>query len=231
LPDETVDGARLERSATVAGEGLPSWIAPAVGVLGALVAAAAAWFWLAGDRAAPGRAMSESSAVLPVMAPPQQERADESRRSGGGTGGSGASPDAASDAPGPAGAAPIAVAFETPQWISCPTAVQVAFAFDSALPEAPLPDGLVSLIVALSNHPAARLVVRGHADPVGTDQYNLLLSWRRARAVGAILERLGVPPTLLDVAAAGADGSARDPSALRRVDVGAIGIPNCPLER
>lgn len=44
----------------------------------------------------------------------------------------------------------------------------------------------------LGLHPAATLVIAGHADERGTPEYNLALGQERARVVGDYLRRLGV---------------------------------------
>ena len=44
----------------------------------------------------------------------------------------------------------------------------------------------------IEKHPGARLIIMGHTDDVGTDQYNLALSDRRARAVADWLTGDGV---------------------------------------
>ena len=44
----------------------------------------------------------------------------------------------------------------------------------------------------------------GHADPRGTDEYNLGLGTRRAETVSSYLQRLGVPPRQLEASTRGA---------------------------
>jgi peptidoglycan-associated lipoprotein len=51
----------------------------------------------------------------------------------------------------------------------------------------------------LSNNPSARLSVEGHCDERGTNEYNLALGDRRAKAVRDFLGSLGVPSSKLDV--------------------------------
>jgi outer membrane protein OmpA-like peptidoglycan-associated protein len=51
--------------------------------------------------------------------------------------------------------------------------------------------------------PRREIVVQGHADHAGSSDYNLELSSRRARAVGAYLRDLGVPPTRITIVAVG----------------------------
>jgi outer membrane protein OmpA-like peptidoglycan-associated protein len=74
----------------------------------------------------------------------------------------------------------------------------VLFAFDSAtLGSDTLRDGapaeLERAALAVRDHASARVTVEGHTDDVGSDDYNLALSERRARAVAAFLVQHGVP--------------------------------------
>ncbi|HYX65437.1 MAG TPA: OmpA family protein [Burkholderiales bacterium] len=74
------------------------------------------------------------------------------------------------------------------------------FGFDSAgLAE----DALAPLEADKLKH-ATVIRLTGHADPVGEAGYNLGLSWKRAEAVRDRLVALGIDPSRIDVAAAGA---------------------------
>ena len=74
------------------------------------------------------------------------------------------------------------------------------FDFDSAgLAE----DALAALEAEKLKH-ATVIRLTGHADPVGETGYNLGLSWKRAEAVRERLVALGIDPSRIDVAAAGA---------------------------
>jgi outer membrane protein OmpA-like peptidoglycan-associated protein len=67
---------------------------------------------------------------------------------------------------------------------------------------------------------AARILVTGYADPLGTSEYNLGLSWQRAEAVRERLIALGVAPSRIQVAAAGngpADRCAGEPTRRARI--------------
>lgn len=115
----------------------------------------------------------------------------------------------------------------------CPPAANVVFDFDSAaLPNnAELP-GRESMLRALALHPQSRLLVLGYADGIGADQYNLLLSFRRAKAVAALLEAERVPASRIAVRAAGStlpaeSGAAASAPQMRRVTVEVLGIPGC----
>lgn len=89
------------------------------------------------------------------------------------------------------------------------TLADVHFRFDSAT----LPDDATSLIRPVvayaSRHPAARIVVDAHCDPVGTSPYNAGLAVRRARSVRDALTKAGVPEEQIVVAIYGEDGPRR----------------------
>jgi len=49
------------------------------------------------------------------------------------------------------------------------------------------------LAQTLSRYPGMSISITGHADAIGSDQYNLELSERRAQSVGQALMQFGVP--------------------------------------
>lgn len=55
----------------------------------------------------------------------------------------------------------------------------------------------------LLSHPMIDITIVGHADAIGSDDYNMNLSQRRARAVGAVLLDDGVAYRRIDVAGRG----------------------------
>lgn len=71
---------------------------------------------------------------------------------------------------------------------------KIQFAFDSAeiLPES-YPT-LEAVLAILSANPTLKLMVRAHTCAIGSDEYNLDLSRRRAKAVKEWLVKKGVPP-------------------------------------
>ena len=75
---------------------------------------------------------------------------------------------------------------------------QVLFDFNSAAlkPQARYVLNEVSKMLnkTLKEHPEATVIIEGYTDNIGTPQYNLDLSLRRAQAVALYLEKLGVPP-------------------------------------
>lgn len=63
------------------------------------------------------------------------------------------------------------------------------FAFDSSFIEPGAREDFALLAELLAQHPGALCSIFGHADPVGSDDYNKTLSGRRARSVYAVLTR------------------------------------------
>jgi OOP family OmpA-OmpF porin len=71
---------------------------------------------------------------------------------------------------------------------------EVLFAFDSDALGVGAPAELDRVVASIRKQPAARVTVEGHTDDVGTDEYNLSLSQRRAQAVAAYLAKKGIAP-------------------------------------
>ncbi len=80
----------------------------------------------------------------------------------------------------------------------------------------------------LGKHADARLVVAGHADSLGTEEQNLVLSIARSKSVSSLLATNGIPAGRMTVRAAGAAeaAAAADPRD-RRVDVSVEGVTAC----
>lgn len=88
--------------------------------------------------------------------------------------------------------------------VDCPQLVTIMFKRGSTSPiSTDIETRFAPLRKWLTNHPEARLLVEGHADSKGSDQSNLVLSYRRAKAVVALLHKAGVPREQLVVLAAG----------------------------
>ena len=51
----------------------------------------------------------------------------------------------------------------------------------------------------LANYPAQKLLIEGHTDERGSDEYNLGLGDRRARSAQEFLENMGIPMNQLTV--------------------------------
>jgi OOP family OmpA-OmpF porin len=76
--------------------------------------------------------------------------------------------------------------------VSVPSAV--LFAFDSDALGEGAESVLDRVVEEIRKQPGARVTVEGHTDDVGTTEYNLSLSQRRAQAVAAYLVQKGIAP-------------------------------------
>jgi outer membrane protein OmpA-like peptidoglycan-associated protein len=83
----------------------------------------------------------------------------------------------------------------------------------------------------LRRYPAAKIFLEGHTDGVGDEEYNLVLSHRRARAVADLLAQAGAPRAQLSTRAYGesmlADPQPRS-SRNRRVSMRVMDGNECP---
>ena len=88
--------------------------------------------------------------------------------------------------------------------------------------------GIARLSDWLGKHADAKLLIEGHADVLGPEAVNLVLSFARAKAVSSLLVSNGIPANRMTVRAAGAEGAATniDPRD-RRVDISIEGINAC----
>jgi peptidoglycan-associated lipoprotein len=82
----------------------------------------------------------------------------------------------------------------TPEVVRCEPSGPVRFPFDQASLTSEAQSNLQALADCLQSnqYAGASVVIEGHADERGTDQYNMLLSQRRADAVKRYLSSLGV---------------------------------------
>lgn len=64
----------------------------------------------------------------------------------------------------------------------------VLFDFNSAKVNAQVNDNLMKFAETLKQYPDTEILVAGHTDNVGTEQYNMVLSEQRAEAVSAVLK-------------------------------------------
>lgn len=115
----------------------------------------------------------------------------------------------------------------------CAAVLTVTFARNSTVPA--LPDqqaAIVALRGWLDRHPKATVVLEGHTDALGDEEYNLLLSYRRAQGVAALLTDAGLPRERLVVRALGEQlplaGAAAESPNNRRVVVRTEGADECP---
>jgi len=71
--------------------------------------------------------------------------------------------------------------------------IDIKFDFDKAVVKPKYHDELGKFAEVLKNHPEINLVIEGHTDSVGKDDYNLKLSQKRADAVRTyIIEKFGI---------------------------------------
>ena len=82
-------------------------------------------------------------------------------------------------------------------------AAPVYFAFDRSDLTAESRETLESKWKILSANPAMRIVIEGHADDLGSDEYNLALGQRRAAAAKRYLTARDIDPARVDVASFG----------------------------
>ena len=89
----------------------------------------------------------------------------------------------------------------------CPGVFALYFATHATVPLAEDARGGFDAIVDWARHHAsAKLYIEGHADAVGEDEYNVLLSYQRAKAVASLLEKSGVAPQQVQISAMGSHG-------------------------
>ncbi len=98
----------------------------------------------------------------------------------------------------------------------------VYFGFDEfSIPES-AQESMQSNTQCLQESPERKVMLEGHTDDVGTDEYNIALSEKRGRSVADFLARLGIDPARLRVVPKGeTEASATDESGRsqeRRVD-------------
>jgi outer membrane protein OmpA-like peptidoglycan-associated protein len=127
---------------------------------------------------------------------------------------------------------PLADANNTPSMpVECPPDVNITFKPGSAgLSRADI-EKLEPLRQWLNSHPQAKLLVEGYTDPVGKEQANLILSYRRAKTVAAVLHKSGIPREKMAIRAAGEHqpipGLPDDAAEYRRANLQIAGSENC----
>jgi peptidoglycan-associated lipoprotein len=75
----------------------------------------------------------------------------------------------------------------------------IYFGFDEATVQESERDRLDANAQCIDKNPTKNVYVTGHTDEVGTEEYNVALSERRARVASDYLTRLGVDPARLDI--------------------------------
>jgi outer membrane protein OmpA-like peptidoglycan-associated protein len=75
----------------------------------------------------------------------------------------------------------------------------VLFDFDKSTLKPQATQSLASIVQQLKSDPSLRADIVGHTDSVGTEEYNMGLSERRAKAVSTHMVRNGIAATRLNV--------------------------------
>jgi len=112
----------------------------------------------------------------------------------------------------------------------------VHFAFDSAAVKNSEKENIQAVADALSKDSSAKLLIEGHCDERGTEEYNRSLGERRALALREALAKLGVDPSRIRTISYGKDRPAdpgHDESAWRKTDAANLSccIPRRALDR
>jgi outer membrane protein OmpA-like peptidoglycan-associated protein len=111
----------------------------------------------------------------------------------------------------------------------CFSAFDIPFTHDSSTPNIKGVEQSIELLLQwMTDHPNAVISIEGHADTIGTEQYNLLLSFSRAKAIASFLGRFGIPEQRITIRAAGASaGKGKARELARRAVIRIEGVANC----
>ncbi len=96
------------------------------------------------------------------------------------------------------------------------TLERILFSVNSHALDKKAGDTLLKVAAFLRDHPEVKVIVEGHADEDGPDDFNSQLSRERAEAVYKRLLELGIPPSMMTVVAHGE----RYPTDIMRTDSG-----------
>lgn len=113
----------------------------------------------------------------------------------------------------------------------------IFFDFDKTTPQLEPADILIRIATILRKHPDQQIYINGHACKVGTDSYNTKLAMRRAQAVAAELQALGVSEKQMIVQSKGSreafryNGKQHQLSKDRRVEIIPVGIGTTEVVR
>ena len=113
----------------------------------------------------------------------------------------------------------------------------IFFDFDKTAPQLEPADILIRIATILRKHPDQQIYINGHACKVGTDSYNTKLAMRRAQAVAAELQALGVSEKQMIVQSKGSreafryNGKQHQLSKDRRVEIIPVGIGTTEVVR
>lgn len=234
------------------GEDAPTWLTVGFGAIGLLVAGAAAWLALSAqpapqaprsdtsnapaEQAAPSATAPTAGAAAPAV-PPRESRSDDVPAAAARQPATPATAPQVPTAVPPDGAAPPALSpAQHTDPDACPPPVHIPFALGGTTPiTKDVQMEIETLQAFLNRHSQARLSIEGHADAMGAEDYNLLLSYRRAKATVAMLGRAGLPEARMAVRAAGNGapiaGLPGDSARNRRVVLQVAGIDACQQTR
>ncbi len=234
----------------VAGEDAPVWLAAGFAIVGTMIAVASASAW---QQSALGSIQPPPPPTASLVAEPPRQNQDELSASPPSPvrealiqppqptpeippPPSPAATAAASPVISPA--APAAATISTEKvpdrratTAECFGPITISFAHNSARPNrddvrksvGPLRQWLLAQSDAI-------VLIEGHSDTTGTEDYNVLLSYSRAKAIASLLKSEGIPTRQMTIRAAGssesaggANGLANDRSALLRI----AGVEDC----
>jgi outer membrane protein OmpA-like peptidoglycan-associated protein len=219
------DSADAPFPAHIAGEQAPAWLPAGLALSGIALAIASVWLGLSAQPGQiPGVWNEDFIDQRPLHSPVAATRAgDAELRSRTAPGGSVAPekpantertilpPPSMATRPGetPLDQPPRATdapARTEPAPLDCAPVVSVPFDRDSVVPAvAVVSSELRALAGYLERHPHAKLSVEGHADGSGAENHNLLLSYRRAKALLPALASVGVAESRVVLGAIGAN--------------------------
>ena len=136
-------------------------------------------------------AAKETKAEKPVEKPPAEQPAPPVR------------PPEPPPAPVKAAAKPTPVEEEEPRAVQGALVREIGFAFGGSRLSPGASAKVARLAAWMSKNATVSIVIEGHADSVGSEEYNLWLSEKRAKAVKAQLEEAGVDASRMEIAAHG----------------------------
>lgn len=237
------------------GEDFPSWLAASFALIGMLIAAGAAWLWMTErfllQSSDVNMIVAETASVenkpdagtktelaLPSSTLSNQEAPPESGEKPNGqefvppVAAKGMVPYDTHLQNAPAETLPeVKPSSQKEDRPRCPPVVTILFRRGSATPKQQDQAVLLDLQQMLSQHPQSYVVVEGHADSIGTPDYNLLLSYWRAKAVVALLKKAGIRDEQVRIRAAGVEalkvGVPTNSGENRRVTLQLEGVDNC----
>ena len=243
----------------LAGEETPPWLALGFTLIGALLAATAGWLWMTEqpglqEQRSQGNRIQEQATesaihpdvnlpvkeiLLPAETPAVMAAGKEQQGIREEPSPSFGVPAEALTSPSDSGEYTLgeqtgpAASQLLPKREGCPPAITFFFKRGSVHPVITddVQGHLERLQKWLNGHPEEKLAVEGHADAVGSEHHNLLLSYRRAKAVVALLSKAGVPGHQMTILAAGENDPIEGIPAYsadnRRVFLQIKGIENC----